>query len=115
MEELEYKPLTRAELEVVDLKNYFAFSTIATEQFGRTVSERVTANALAERNARVFALNQRHRQTWRQAEKTLEDMRRAILMEYFERHEDGFDCPPGDAWSNPSMMQNAISSARRTK
>lgn len=88
MEELEYKPLTRTELEVVDLNNYFTFSTIATEQFGKTRKERLAIEDLANRNARVFAVNLRYPQPYKEACKTLEDMRRQILLGLYDAKMD---------------------------
>ena len=54
MSELEYKPLTRTELEEIRIANYLTFSTIATEQFGKTRRERLDGHNLAERNARYL-------------------------------------------------------------
>ncbi len=89
MKELEYKPFTRAELEVVEIRSYLLFSTIATEQFGKTRKERVAGHNLAERNARVFALNQRYPQTYKEADKTIEDMMRQVLLGWYDEKSDG--------------------------
>ena len=86
MSELEYKALTRSELEEIRIANYLTFSTIATEQFGKTRRERLDGHNLAERNARVFALNMRGPLTYKERDKVMEDMMRQVLLEWYDEH-----------------------------
>ncbi len=86
MKELEYKPFTRAELEVNDFgsREYLAFCAVATEQFGKTVSERLAGYNQACMNAEIFALNQRYPQTYKEADKTKQQMMRQVLLEWYD-------------------------------
>jgi len=84
--EMEYKPFTRAELEVIDFgyKEYLAFCAVATEQFGKTVSERLAGYNRACMNAQIFALNERYPQTYKEADKTRQEMMRQVLLEWYD-------------------------------
>ena len=96
MKKVEYKPFTRAELEVINFgyKEYLAFCAVATEQFGKTVSERLAGYNRACMNAEIFALNQRYPQTFKEADKTRQEMMRQVLLGWYDEKSDGFDCPP---------------------
>jgi hypothetical protein len=108
--EIEYKPFTRAELEEIRIANYLTFSTIAAEQFGKTERERLDGHNLAERNARVFALNMRGPLTYKERDKVMEDMMRRVLLEWYDASVEGVMEAINETWSDPSMMH-----ARRTK